>query len=234
LLPSIGRDWGRGVVRCRGIWVDSSSFIGHISNIASIAISLVSNMLGTAIRKGNRVRSLSITSTITSLGSVEVGVRVVISNSVCVGVRGGLIGVGRFSVVSWGSVDHRGMVGRGSMNNRGSVVSRGVVDHRGVVGRGVVDHRGSVVDRGGMVSRSVSKHSLGSMETVRRVSNSSNGSTKSLGLDSAPVLSLVGLGHRLVGHLASRAAMVPSYHNLASSTSNKHRQTHKHLRGKQL
>jgi len=151
-LTSISRDRG-SMVRCRGIWVDSSSIIGHISNIASIAISLVSNMLGTAIRKGNRVRSLSITSTITSLGSVEVGVRVVIRDSISIGIRGGLIGVSR-GVVGRGSVDNRGVVGRGSVDHRG-VVGRGSMDHRGVVGRGSMDHRSSMVDsvdhRGSMV-----------------------------------------------------------------------------------
>merc|ERR1712088_784289 len=121
-------------------------------------------MLGAAIRESNRVRSLSISITISSLGSVEVGVGVVISNSVGVSVRRWLIRVGR------------GMVSRGSM-----------------------------VDWGSMVSRSMSKHSLGSMKTVRRISNSSNSCAESLGLDGAPVLPLVWLGHGLVGHLASWA-----------------------------
>merc|ERR1719312_2302471 len=138
------------MVWCRGVGVDSSSIIGHISNIASIAISLVSNMLGTAIGKSNRVGSLGIASTITSLSSVEVGVGVVVSYGVGVGVGGGLIGVGR------------GMVSRGSVDNGGSVDNRGVVSW------------GSVVDRGSMVSRSMSKDSLSSMKTVRRVSNSSD------------------------------------------------------------
>jgi len=188
-LTSIGRDRG-SLVRCRGIWVDSSSFIGNISNIASIAISLVGNMLGTAIRKSNRVRSLSIASTITGLSSVEVGVGVVISYSVGVSVGGGLIGVGR-GMVSRGSVDNRGMISRSSMDYRGSVdnwgmISRGSmynrsgVDNRGMVSRGSVDYRGSMVDRGSMVSRSMSKDSLGSMKTVRRVSDSGNSSSESL------------------------------------------------------
>jgi len=197
-LTSIGRDRG-SMVRCWGVRVDSSAVIGDISNIASIAISLVSNMLGTAIRKSNRVRSLSIASTITSLGSVEVGVGVVISYGIGVGVGRGLIRVGR-GVISRGSVDNRGMVGRGGMDNRGSVdnwgmISWGSVDNRGVVSRGSVDNRGGVVDRGGMVSRAMSKNSLSSMKTVRRVSNSSNSSSESLGLSGAPVLSLVRLGY---------------------------------------
>merc|ERR1719431_628482 len=182
-LTSIGRDGG-SLVRCRGIWV------------ASRAISLVSNMLGTAIRKSNGVRSLSISSTITRLSSIESGVGVVISYSIGVSVGGDLIRVGRLSVSlnNWGmvsrsSMDNRGMVGRGSMNNGGSV------DNRGMVSRGSMDNRGSMVDRGSMISWSMSKDSLSSMKTVRRVSNSSNSSSKSLGLSGAPVLSLVRLGY---------------------------------------
>merc|ERR1719420_1911933 len=122
-------------------------------------------MLGTAIGKSNGVRSLGIASTITSLSSVEVGIGVVVSYSVGVGVGGGLIGVGR-GMVSWGGVDNRGMVSRGGMEDRGS-----------------------------MVSRSMSKYSLGSMKTVRRVSNSSDSCSKSLGLSGASVFSLVRLGY---------------------------------------
>jgi len=208
-LTSIGRDRG-SMVRCRGIWVDSSSIIGDISNIASIAISLVSNMLDTTIRKSNGIRSLSIASTITCLGSVEVGVGVVISYSIGVGVGGGHIRVGR-GFISRGSVDNRGMVSRGrvddgsSVDNRG-MVSWGSVDNRGMVSRSRMDNRssmdnrgmvswGSVVDRGSMVSRSMSKDSLGSMKTVRRVSNSSDSCSESLGLSGASVLSLVWPGH---------------------------------------
>jgi len=191
-LTSIGRDRG-SMVRCRGIWVDSSSIIGDISNIASIAISLVSNMLDTTIRKSNGIRSLSIASTITCLGSVEVGVGVVISYSIGVGVGGGHIRVSRGSIsrgsmhnrgmVSWGSVDNRGMVSRSRMDNRSSMDNRGMVSW------------GSVVDRGSMVSRSMSKDSLCSMKTVRRVSNSSNSCSKSLGLCGAPVFPLVWPGY---------------------------------------
>jgi len=198
-LTSIGRDRG-SMVRCGGIWVDSSSFIGHISNITSITISLVVHVLETAIRESNGIRTLSIASTITSLGSVEVGFGVVISYSVGVGVWGGFIGIGR-GMISWGSVDNRGMISWGSMDNRG-MISWGSMDNRGMVGRGSVDNggsvddrgvvsRGSMVDRGSMVSRSMSKDSLSSMKTVRRVSNSSNSCSESLGLSGAPVLSLV-------------------------------------------
>ena len=204
LLTSIGRNRG-SLVRCRSIWVNSSSFISHISNIASIVISLVSNMLGTAIRKSNRVRSLSIASTITCFSSVESCVGVVISYSIGVSIGGDLIRVGRGSMdnrgmVGRGGMDNRGMVGRGGMDNwgmvgRGGMNNWGSMDNRGMVSRGSMHNRGSMIDRGGMISWSMSKDSLSSMKTVRRVSNSSNSSSKSLGLSGASVLSLVRLGY---------------------------------------
>jgi len=108
--------------------VDSSSFIGDISNISLISISLVANMLDTAIRKSNRVRSLSIASTITSLSSVESSLGVVISNSIGIGVGRRLIRVGWLSI----ALHHRGMVGRGSVHHRG-MISWGSMDNRGMV-----------------------------------------------------------------------------------------------------
>merc|ERR1719347_2029112 len=113
-------------------------------------------MLGTAIRESNRVRSLSIACTITCLSSLEVGIGVVISYSIGVGVGGDLIRVGWLSMVGRGSVDNRSMVSRGGMDNRGvvdnrgmvswgSMDNRGVVNNWGMVGRGSVDKRGSMV-----------------------------------------------------------------------------------------
>merc|ERR1712123_432560 len=123
-------------------------------------------MLGTAIRKSNGVRSSSVTSTITSLSSVEVGLGVVIGNSIGVSVRRRLIGVSNGSMDKWGGMDKRSMVSRGGM-----------------------------VDRGSMVGWAMTKNSPSSMKTVRRVSNGSNTSPKSLGLDGASVFSLEWLGH---------------------------------------
>merc|ERR1719318_98078 len=107
----------RGSVVSRGLRVGSSSFIGDISNISFIAISLVVNMLGTAIRKSNRVGSCSIASTITSLSSVECSLGVVISNSVSVGVGRRNIRVSWLSMIGRGSMDNWGMVGWGGMDN---------------------------------------------------------------------------------------------------------------------
>jgi len=192
-LTSIGRDWG-SLVRCRGIRVDSSSLIGDISNIAFIAISLVVDMLGTAIRKSNGVRSGSIAIAITSLGSIESSIGVVISNSVGVSVRRGFIRISWLSMVGRGVVDNRGMVSRSSVDNRGVVDNWGMiswgsmVDNWGMVSWGSVDNRGSMVNwgvisrgsmngmdkRGGMVSsmsnRSVSTEGwLHLRETLRVV-----------------------------------------------------------------
>merc|ERR1712038_2172057 len=127
-----------------------------------------------AIRESNGVRSSSIASTITGLSSVESSLGVVISNSVGVGVRGGLIRVSWLSMVGRGVVDNRGMVSWGSMDNRGMVdnwgmVSWGSMDNRGgMVSWGSVDNRG-VVDNWGTVSR-------GSM-----VSSTSNRSVSTIG-----------------------------------------------------
>merc|ERR1712106_813630 len=134
-------------------------------------------MLSTAIRKSNRVRSSSITSTITSLSSVEVGLGVVIGNSIGVSVRRRLIRVSNGSMDKWGGMDNRGMVGRGSMDKRGMI------------------SRGGMVDRGSMVGWAMTKNSPSSMKTVRRVSNGSNTCSESLGLNGASVFSLEWLGH---------------------------------------
>ena len=112
---------GRG--RCGhvrlGLRVDRLSLVGDLSNISVVVVRGVLDMLGTAIRKSNIIRSRNNTSSITRLSSVEVSVGVVISNSVLVGI--GLISIGWL----------RGMVSRGSVDNRGVVDNRGMVDNWG-------------------------------------------------------------------------------------------------------
>merc|ERR1711892_1333116 len=103
----------------RCIWVDSSSFISNISNISIISIGVVAHMLGTTIRKSNRVRSGDGSCTIRSFISIESRLGVVISYSISKGVRRGLIRVGWLS----------SMVGRGSMSNNWSMISRGSMDN---------------------------------------------------------------------------------------------------------
>merc|ERR1719320_236342 len=117
-------------------------------------------MLGTAIRKSNIIRSRDNTSGISSLSSVEVSIRVVISNSVLVGV--GLISIGWLRcVISRGSMDNRGMVdNRGVVDNWGNSMSEGVVDSvsNWVSNYSMVDGMGNwVVDS---VSNWVSNYSM--------------------------------------------------------------------------
>merc|ERR1712106_475922 len=71
-------------------------------------------MLGTTIRKSNRVRSGDGSCTIRSFISIESRLGVVISYSISKGVRRGFIRVGWLS----------SMVGRGSMSNNWSMISR--------------------------------------------------------------------------------------------------------------
>merc|ERR1719427_178200 len=119
---------GRSSLNNWSIRIDSGSFISNISNISIISISMVVHMLGTAIRKSNRVRSRDSSCTISSLFSIECSIGVVVSNSISIGVRRRLIRVSWLSsMISWGNLDNRG-----SMDNRGSI-SRGSMDNRGSV-----------------------------------------------------------------------------------------------------
>jgi len=128
------------------------SVIGDLGNVAVVVVDVVVDVLDPAVGKSNGVRTLTLAGAIIGLSSVEVGVGVVVSDGVLVGVGGDLIGVhlDRGSVVSGGGV----VDNRGSVNN-GGVVSRRSVDHgSSVVGRGVVDNRGGMVDnRSGVVGR---------------------------------------------------------------------------------
>ena len=106
----------------RSLWIHSSSFVGNISNITFISISLIVNMLDTTIGKSYRVRSFSITVAITSLSSIEVSVGVVIIDSIGVSIGRGLIRV------NWGSMSNS-MNNWSSMNNRGSVNNGGSMNN---------------------------------------------------------------------------------------------------------
>ena len=150
MVASSPVDDGSGVVTSRGSMVSSSrgrgvlglSGVGHLSNVAGVVVSVVVHGLDPAVGEVDRVGSLNPTVAIVGLGLAEGSIGVVISDSVGVGVGGGLGQVGG-GVAS--SVSHRGVVGRG----RG-VIGRSA-DYRGVVGRGggVVDRSRSVVHRGG-------------------------------------------------------------------------------------
>merc|ERR1719370_1235051 len=97
------------------ISICSNTIISDISNITIIIIGMIVDMLGTAIRKVDRVGTFYNTSTIIGLSLVEGSTRVVISNSIGVRVGRGLskvrLGISSNSMVSnnWGMVDNRSM-----------------------------------------------------------------------------------------------------------------------------
>jgi len=187
---------GRGVGG--GGRVLSLSVVGDLGNVAVVVVDVVVDVLDPAVGKSNGVRALTLAGAVIGLSSVEVGVGVVVSDSVLVGVGGDLIGVhldrgsvvGRGGVVdNRGSVDNGGVVSRSSVDNGGSVVSRGSVDNGGsVVGRGgMVDNRGGVVgggsvdDGGSVVGRSNNCVANTMVDTVdSSVMNSMNSMDSSL------------------------------------------------------
>ena len=157
-----------------------SSLVGHISNISIITVGGVGDMLDSAVRKSNRVGSLGIAGTIRGLLSVEVGLGVVIGNSVGVGVGGNLIRV------------NLSLVGRG-----GGVVSRGSVDNRGVISRGGMD---GVSDDGSVDS--VSDEGSGVHGVSHRVGDNRGVDSVSHGVDS-----VVGNGVDSVGGVGNHGGV---------------------------
>merc|ERR1719153_1542754 len=137
---------------------NSSSRVGNLSNVTIVVVGVVVDGLGTAVREVHLVGALNNTGAIVALSLAEGSTRVLVSNSVVVGVGGDLGKVG-------GSVSN-------SVGNGGSVDNRSVVDNRGMVDdRGGMNHRSSV---GHSVGKSVSNNAMG-----KTVSNDSVGETVS-------------------------------------------------------
>ena len=109
VLTDVTTSGGRGV--------DGLSRVGHLGNIAVDVVSGVGDSLDPAVGKRDRVGATDNTVGIAGLSSVEVGLGVVIGNTVGVGVRlRGLLDNNSGCVVSRGSVDY-GSVGRGGMHH---------------------------------------------------------------------------------------------------------------------
>merc|ERR1712133_70145 len=109
----------------RSIGILSSAVIGDLSDVSIVGIRVVVDMLGAAVREVDIVRTLGIASSITGLGSIEVGGGVIVSDSVVVCVGGDLVRVNLRGSVSY----NRSVVGRGSVDYRGMVHHRGSVNH---------------------------------------------------------------------------------------------------------
>merc|ERR1712098_731517 len=177
-------------------------------------------MLGAPVREVDTVRTFSTASSVTGLGSIEVGGGVVVSDGVVVCVGGDLVRV-NLSSMSY----NRGVVGRGSVDYGSSVNHRCSVNHRSM-GNGVSSNKS-------MSYKSVSCYNTmtGSMESVRRVMHSSNGGSEGLGLGVCSVFSLERLGDGLVRDLAgtnsyesvsTNEAVVSSNEELRSSCGSCH------------
>jgi len=104
---------GGGVGDNGGSSVVGLSLIGHISNIAIIVVGVVLDVLNPAVRKVDRVLAINNTGAIVVLSLLESSSRVVIGNSVGVGVGRDLGQV--ISHIS-GVMGHRGVVGGGGVD----------------------------------------------------------------------------------------------------------------------
>merc|ERR1712025_1516086 len=131
-----GRDVGLG------LGVNGNSLVGDLSNVAIDVVSSVGDLLGTAVREGHGVRAAHNSVSIRGLGSLEVGLRVVVSNSVGVGVGLGSLLVDRL------------VVGGGGLGNSNSWVMHGVSNRVGNMGHRVSNRVGNMGHR---VSNSVSQ-----------------------------------------------------------------------------
>jgi len=131
-----------------GLGVDGGALVGHLGDVPVDVVGGVLDVLDAAVGEGDGVGAGDDTVGVAGLGGVEVGLAVVVGDTVGVGVGlRGLLHVdnGGGVVSRGGNLDHRGRgVGGGSVDHRGN-------NSRGVVGRGSVDNGGSVVGRGGMV-----------------------------------------------------------------------------------
>ena len=158
---SMGNNWS--------ISISSNTIISNISNITIIIIGMIVDMLGTAIRKVDRVGTFYNTSTIIGLSLVEGSTRVVISNSIGVRVGRGLskvrLGISSNSMVSnnWGMVDNRSMGNSNRVSySMGNSMSKSMSNRMS-----------------NTMSNWMSNNTSSSMKPVRRISYSSNSSSKS-------------------------------------------------------
>ena len=153
------------------------SVIGDLGNVAVVVVDVVVDVLDPAVGKSNGVRTLTLAGAIVGLSSVEVGVGVVVSDGVLVGVGRDLIvvhlsnSVGNRGMISRGSVDNGGVISWSSVDHRGSMVCGGSVDHRGGmvcwgnsvcnrVGNGVGNRVGKAMSDDSVVGKAVSNNSM--------------------------------------------------------------------------
>jgi len=216
-MDGMGNNWGMvsggGMSNNWGSSIGWGSLVGDISNIAIIVIGMVADVLDSAIRKVDRVRTINDTSSIIVLSLLECSTGVVISNSVGVRIWGNLS-----KVISNIPSLHWGMVSRGSMSNNWGMVSWSSMSNNwGMISWGSVDSMvnwgmdsmgnnwGSVdgvVDWGMDGMNSVGDNSISTVKSVGGISNNSSVGTESLALCCASVFSLVWFANRLMADLS--------------------------------
>merc|ERR1712119_136794 len=84
---------GNRVGNSDSLGVGSGTIVGDLGDVTVDGVGVVVHVLDPAVGKGNRVGTLSVAGTVAALSGVEVGVGVVVSDSVVVGVGGDLVGV---------------------------------------------------------------------------------------------------------------------------------------------
>jgi len=199
----VGNNWGMvsggGMSNNWGSSIGWGSLIGDISNIAIIVIGMVADVLDSAIRKVDRVRTINDTSSIIVLSLLECSTGVVISNSVGVRIWGNLS-----KVISNIPSLHWGMVSRGSMSNNWGMVSWGSMSNNwGSMDGTVSNNWGSVGNDWGVDGmNSMGDNSISTVKSVGGISNNSSVGTESLALCCASVFSLVWFANRLMADLS--------------------------------
>merc|ERR1719468_1191608 len=105
----VGNSVGNGVgsiTSLGGLGVDGGALIGDLSDETVVVVGGVGGGLDSAVGKGNGERTGNVALSVLGLGLFEVGLAVVISNSVFVGERLGsqlLGGIGGGCAIGWGS-----------------------------------------------------------------------------------------------------------------------------------
>ena len=135
----------------------SGAVVGDLGDVSVDRVRVVVHVLDPTVGESNRVRALSVAGTIAALASVEVGVGVVVSDGVVVGVGGDLVGVHLGDSVGNGVGNSVGN-NRGVSNHRGSMNNRGGMDKRGSVSNAVAHN--SVANKT-MANNTMPNHSRG-------------------------------------------------------------------------
>merc|ERR550517_1189156 len=196
---SVGNGVGNSMGNRDSLRVDSLAIVGDGGDVSIDVIGSVFDVLGAAVREGDRVRSSPGSGAVVSLGSLEVGAGVVVGNGVLVGEGRDLVRVHLGN--GMGNRAGNGMsnrVGDGMGNRVGNAVSnnsmgKSVADNS--VGKSVTNDTVGNSSNNSSLSKVAGKARLGGVAHGVRGGHGGNGGTEALGLAGSPDLTLEGLGH---------------------------------------